>query len=148
MFSAFDSSRYYKEPVVGTAGSAGYDLFSSEDGQAVSFNTGVVRVTTNTRVAVPQGHVGLILGKSGLAVKGLVVLGGVIDSDYEGEIGVIVGVIGDSVFVFDAGVKVAQLIVVPIVQGVGVGSVGLVRLETRELNIQNLRERMKWRKKL
>ena len=72
-----------------SAGAAGYDLtYYGKDivlcpGARWSFQTGIA-------VAIPQGCYGRIASRSGLArEKGIAVLGGVIDSDYRGEIQVL-----------------------------------------------------------
>lgn len=75
-----------KTPTRGTSGSAGYDLYASEDVELYSFGI----VPTGVSVAIPEGYYGRIAPRSGLAAKhGVDVLGGVIDSDYRGEIKVI-----------------------------------------------------------
>ena len=89
---------------------AGFDLFTPENtfvkkGERVAVPTGLA-------MEIPEGFVGLIWDKSGLAIKhGIKTLGGVIDSTYRGE--VLVGVInlsgGD--YVFEKGHKVAQMII-------------------------------------
>ena len=43
-------------------------------------------VPLNLRLAVPRGYTLLLLSRSGLALKGITTVGGVIDSDYRGEI--------------------------------------------------------------
>lgn len=50
-----------------------------------------------------------ILGKSGLAAKGIGVLGGVIDSDFKGEIGVILANLSDQDVLCDEGAAIAQI---------------------------------------
>lgn len=89
---------------------AGMDLFCNENivvtpGERAQIKTGIA-------VAIPNGYVGLIWDKSGLAQKhGLKTLGGVIDSEYRGEI--IVGIINLSKneHTFEVGDKIAQILI-------------------------------------
>ena len=67
---------------------AGYDLFSTEDVFLQPLQRKVVK--TGIKLSVPAGFYGRIAPRSGLAVKnGIDVLAGVIDSGYNGEIGVV-----------------------------------------------------------
>ena len=67
--------------------SAGLDLYSSID---VDIKVGSIKkVNTGICISLPENSYGPIRDKSSLAFKGLLTLGGVIDSDYTGEIIVI-----------------------------------------------------------
>jgi deoxyuridine 5'-triphosphate nucleotidohydrolase len=67
---------------------AGYDLFSTEDVLLKPSQRKVVK--TGIKLSIPAGFYGRIAPRSGLAVKnGVDVLAGVIDSGYNGEIGVV-----------------------------------------------------------
>lgn len=67
---------------------AGYDLFSTEDVSLQPLQRKVVK--TGIKLSIPTGFYGRIAPRSGLAVKnGVDVLAGVIDSGYNGEIGVV-----------------------------------------------------------
>ena len=67
---------------------AGYDLFSTEEVSLKPFQRKVVK--TGIKLSIPTGFYGRIAPRSGLAVKkGIDVLAGVIDSGYNGEIGVV-----------------------------------------------------------
>tara|TARA_B100000424_G_scaffold269489_1_gene266542 strand:+ start:851 stop:1276 length:426 start_codon:yes stop_codon:yes gene_type:complete len=67
---------------------AGYDLFSTEEVSLKPFQRKVVK--TGIKLSIPAGFYGRIAPRSGLAVKkGIDVLAGVIDSGYNGEIGVV-----------------------------------------------------------
>lgn len=77
-------------PTLGSDGAAAYDLRASEN--AVLYSGDTVLVRTGVRVAIPKGYVGEVCSRSGLALKeNIFVLNapGLIDSDYRGEIGVI-----------------------------------------------------------
>lgn len=78
-----------KGPERGSKGAAGFDLYADDA------HAGIVKIPpfsrvvfdTGVRLAIPAGYAGFIWPRSGLAVKqGLQVLGGLIDSDYRGEI--------------------------------------------------------------
>jgi dUTP pyrophosphatase len=89
---------------------AGFDLFSIKDipikkGERITIPTGLV-------MEIPEGYVGLIWDKSGLAVKnGIKTMAGVIDSTYRGEILLAVINLGENDYVFEKGHKVAQMII-------------------------------------
>lgn len=64
---------------------AGYDLYAVEETKIPARGRSIVR--TGISMAIPNGHVGLIWPRSGLAVKsGIDVLAGVVDSGYRGEV--------------------------------------------------------------
>jgi dUTP pyrophosphatase len=95
-------------------GDAGMDLYSLEDKilkskERYGFNTGL-------SIEIPDGFVGLIWEKSGLAVKeGLMVLGGVIDSGFRGEIGIILFNSSNKTIRIEKNQKIAQLLIQPII---------------------------------
>jgi dUTP pyrophosphatase len=71
-------------------------------------------VPTGIQIALPDGYVGLVHPRSGLAVKhGITVLNtpGTIDSGYRGEIQVILLNTSDQEFVFERGERIAQLVI-------------------------------------
>ena len=74
-------------PTRASKGSAGLDLYSSIDSniEVGSIN----KINTGICISLPEHSYGSIRAKSSLAAKGLLTLGGVIDSDYTGEIIVI-----------------------------------------------------------
>ena len=74
---------------------------------------------TGLAMAIPEGYVGLIFARSGLATKhGLTPANcvGVIDSDYRGEIVVALVNLGAEDYVIQPGERVAQLVIVPCAQ--------------------------------
>ena len=101
-----------KLPIRQTPGAAGYDLHA----MANTLVGAVEIVSTGVAAGIPEGHVGLIRDRSGLAAKhGITVLAGVIDSDYTGEIKVVLSCTKESPAVIVAGDRIAQLVVVPCV---------------------------------
>ena len=78
-----------------TEGAAGFDLHALE-AEYLHKTTTPLMVRTGISVEIPPGHVGLIRDRSGLAAKhGVFVLGGVIDSDYTGEVKVLLAKAGE-----------------------------------------------------
>lgn len=71
-------------------------------------------VETGTHVAIPEGYVGLVCSRSGLAYKfGVFVLNapGIVDPDYIGDVGVILENTGEEAFFYEAGDRIAQLLI-------------------------------------
>lgn len=99
-------------PTYATDGDAGLDLRASE---SFWIESGVRRIVpTGIAVAIPDGHVGLIHPRSGLAAKsGITVLNapGTIDSGYRGELKVILLNTSATPFRIDVGDRIAQLII-------------------------------------
>jgi dUTP pyrophosphatase len=96
-------------PEYASAGAAGADLRASV---AVEIPAGGrAAVPTGLRVQIPRGHVGLVWPRSGLAVRhGIDTLAGVIDSDYRGEVRVVLVNHGADSFRIAPGERVAQLL--------------------------------------
>jgi dUTP pyrophosphatase len=101
-----------KLPVYGHPGDAGLDLFSVADRDIAPGE--VFAVPTGIQVAVPAGHVGLVWDKSGLSLKGVHRLAGVVDAGYRGEVQVVMINLGDAPFAVKKGMKIAQLLVQPV----------------------------------
>jgi dUTP pyrophosphatase len=93
-----------------TAGSAGFDLFSSD---SATLNPGdLVCVSTGIAIKVPPGTYGRIAPRSGITVKHNIHVGaGVIDADYTGEIKVVLCNNGKNSVTFNAFERIAQLII-------------------------------------
>jgi dUTP pyrophosphatase len=96
------------------AGDAGYDLRSVEEAKLVPGGRALVR--TGISVAIPEGYAGLVLPRSGLAVRhgiSLVNTPGLIDSGYRGEIRVpLINHDREETFLVEKGARVAQLVLV------------------------------------
>ncbi len=74
-------------------------------------------VDTGIAVALPTGHAGLVLPRSGLASRhgiGIVNAPGLIDSGYRGEIRVVLINLGGKEFTVSRGDRIAQLVVIPV----------------------------------
>jgi dUTP pyrophosphatase len=102
-------------PDYATEGSAGADLSAAES--VTLAPGGRAAVSTGISVEIPPGHVGLVWPRSGLAVRhGLDTLAGVIDSDYRGEVKVVLVNHGLEPFTIAVGDRIAQLLVQPVVR--------------------------------
>jgi len=97
-------------PEYASPGAAGADLRASE---AVTLDPGArAAVATGLFLEIPEGHVGLVWPRSGLAVRhGIDTLAGVIDSDYRGEVRVVLVNHGRESVRLESGDRVAQLVV-------------------------------------
>lgn len=105
-------------PTRGTAESAGYDLYATED--VTIDNQRAEMIHTGVSVEIPKGYVGLLFARSGIATKKHLRPSncvGVIDSDYRGE--VMVSLYNDnyhsihSTQTVSKGERVAQLVILP-----------------------------------
>ena len=97
-------------PVKASEGAAGYDLVAIA---ARRFGKGLCEVSTGIAAVIPEGYVGLVRGRSGLAFKhGIWCFEGTIDSDYRGEIKVLLKDVPSNMSVVRD--RVAQLVVVPV----------------------------------
>lgn len=103
---------YATIPTYGSKGAIGLDLYAYNPVWKVFIDPGQrMLVKTGISIAVPEGYYGRVAPRSGLALKaGIDVLAGVIDSDYRGEVGVVL--INHSNFIFEIknGDRIAQLI--------------------------------------
>ena len=97
-------------PSKGTNFAAGYDLYAAEDAVVVCGTRKLIK--TNISMEITPGYYGRIAPRSGLAYKnGIDVLAGVIDSDYRGDIGVILYNTDSNIdFHIKKGDRIAQII--------------------------------------
>jgi dUTP pyrophosphatase len=100
-------------PEYATDGAAGADLRAAE---SVTLAPGErAAVPTGITIEIPDGHVGLVWPRSGLAVRhGVDTLAGVIDSDYRGEVKVVLVNHGREPVAIAPGDRIAQLLVQPV----------------------------------
>ena len=110
--------RYYHggefPPVRGTEESAGLDIYHC--GEDTLMYPGMrFDAKTDLCVEIPKNHVGLIVPRSGLGKKGIMLVNtvGVIDSDYRGEIGMTLLNTGPLPVAIAHGDRVAQMLIVP-----------------------------------
>jgi dUTP pyrophosphatase len=115
-------------PAYQSAGAAGADLHAHLADDVVIPRGGRALVPTGLRVEIPPGYEGQVRPRSGLAAAhGVTVLNapGTIDSDYRGEIQVILVNLGDGEFLVRDGDRIAQLVIAPVVRA-GFSRVGEV----------------------
>src|SRR4051794_19111909 len=105
-----------KAPARAHEGDAGYDLYAAETaslgpGERASVGTGIA-------IAIPDGHAGLVLPRSGLALKhgiALVNAPGLIDAGYRGEVRVLLlNTDREASFDVAVGDRIAQLVIAPV----------------------------------
>ena len=95
-------------------GASGMDLLAAVEDAVEIEPGGVELIPTGIAIAVPPGYEGQVRPRSGLALKsGILVLNtpGTIDSDYRGEIGVILANLGREPFTVERGDRIAQLVI-------------------------------------
>jgi len=102
-----------KLPSYGHPGDAGLDLYSAVD--HVLAPASVFAVPTGIKMAIPPGHVGLVWDKSGISLKGVHRLAGVVDAGYRGEVQVVMANLGVEPFMIKPGMKIAQILIQPVV---------------------------------
>ncbi|MEO9574836.1 MAG: dUTP diphosphatase [Lentilitoribacter sp.] len=115
------SDRSIPLPAYETPGAAGADIRANlADGKAVTLLPGArALIPTGLAMAVPFGFEVQIRPRSGLALKqgiALVNSPGTIDSDYRGQVGVIVLNTSDTAFEIKNGMRIAQMVLAPVVQ--------------------------------
>jgi dUTP pyrophosphatase len=99
-------------PTRGSEFAAGYDLYAIES--QIIYNNSQAIIKIGIATAIPVGYYGRIAPRSSMALKNIFVNGGVIDSDYRGEIKVILFNFGID-YEINAGDRVAQLIIEKII---------------------------------
>ncbi len=110
-------------PAYETPGSAGMDLRAAvEDGERLVLKPGKrALVPTGLIFEIPAGYEAQIRPRSGLAFKnGVTCLNtpGTIDSDYRGEVKVLLINHGEEKFVIERGMRIAQMVIAPVIQPV------------------------------
>ena len=106
-------------PVYATEGSSGCDLRAAIEAELTITPGGRALVPTGIAVAIPPGYEGQVRMRSGLAHdKGLALLNapGTVDSDYRGELRIIIANLGAEPATIRRGDRIAQLVFTPVVQ--------------------------------
>jgi dUTP pyrophosphatase len=101
-------------PQYATTGSAGMDLSAAVEGDVAIAPGKRAMVPTGISIELPEGFEAQVRPRSGLAAKnGITVLNapGTVDSDYRGEVNVILINLGDAPFVVTRGMRIAQMII-------------------------------------
>ena len=109
-----DGSKDIAMPSYETEGASGLDLRAAVD-RELTLHPGDIRlVPTGLAISLPLGYEAQIRPRSGLALKhgvGMVNSPGTIDSDYRGEIGLVLINWGDAPFVIKRGDRIAQMVI-------------------------------------
>ena len=108
-------------PAYETAGAAGMDLRAAvpEDRPLILLPGRRALVPTGLVFEIPEGFEGQVRPRSGLALKyGVTCLNapGTIDSDYRGEVKVLLVNLGEEPFVIERGMRIAQMVIAPVTQ--------------------------------
>ena len=117
LVSRLPHSEGLEPPRPATPGAAGSDLQAAVQGELVLAPGARELVPTGFRIAIPDGFEGQVRPRSGLALKhGISIPNspGTIDSDYRGELKVILQNTGDAAFVIARGDRIAQLVIAPV----------------------------------
>ena len=104
-------------PQYETEGSAGMDLRAFLDADISIPPLGRVKIPTGLKLEIPEGYEGQVRPRSGLAIKkGLTVLNspGTIDSDYRGDLDIILINLGSEDIIIKDGERIAQLVIAPV----------------------------------
>lgn len=106
-------------PTYETAGAAGMDLRAAVEQDApLAIGAGKrALVPTGLVLELPEGYEGQVRPRSGLALRnGITCLNtpGTIDSDYRGEVQVLLVNLGEDTFVVERGMRIAQLVIAPV----------------------------------
>lgn len=107
------SKSKHKLPEYKTSGSSGVDLTANIDSPIIMNPMDRFLVPTGISIEVPQGYEAQVRGRSGLAINhGISLANGVgtIDSDYRGEVKVILINLGSDSFTINSGDRIAQLV--------------------------------------
>ena len=109
-----------KLPVYKTSGSSGMDIIAYVKKKITIRPSGIAIIPTGIALAIPKNYEIQIRPRSGLAAKkGITVLNtpGTIDSDYRGEVKVILINLSKKAFVVKSGDRIAQMILCPVIKG-------------------------------
>ena len=90
---------------------SGADLFALE--RTIIPAHSIQKVRTGIAIELPDNTSGIIWGKSSVESKGIKAMAGLVDAPYRGELLVCMYNLNETEFVFEAGQKVAQLVVLP-----------------------------------
>ena len=106
-------------PTYATKYSAGADIYAVVDTPIVIRPGETKMIQTGLSLEIPNGYVGLIYARSGLASKNGIAPAnkvGVIDSDYRGELMVALYNQSNSNYIIENGLRIAQLVITPYIQ--------------------------------
>ena len=105
-------------PAYATPDCAGLDLMAAIDAPIAIPPGGRAMIPTGIALALPPGHEAQVRPRSGLAARhGITLLNapGTIDADYRGEVSAILINLGEKTFTVEPGMRIAQMVVAPVV---------------------------------
>ena len=114
-----DSAKDLPFPTYATEGSSGMDLYANVTEPILLASMERKLIPTGIFLGLPLGFEGQVRPRSGLALKnGLIVLNtpGTIDSDYRGEIQIILANLSREDFIIERGMRIAQVVIQPVTQ--------------------------------
>jgi len=106
-------------PAYATSEAAGMDVAAAVDKPVILAAGERLAIPTGFAMAVPAGYEAQIRPRSGLALKHGVTIAnapGTIDSDYRGEVAILLVNLGDQDFTITRGMRIAQMVVAPVTQ--------------------------------
>ena len=107
-------------PEYRTPGASGADLFACLE-KPMNLAPGETKaIPTGFIIAIPDGFEGQVRPRSGLAMKydiGIINSPGTIDSDYRGEVKILLTNFGNETFIVRNGDRIAQLVITPVIKG-------------------------------
>ena len=100
-------------PSYATMGSSGFDIQANLDKPLIICNGEVAKIPTGFKMAIPFGYELQIRSRSGLSIKGVTVANspGTVDSDYRGEVCVILINLSNESFTIKDGERICQMII-------------------------------------
>lgn len=111
----FTKVRDVKTPSRGTDEAAGLDLYIPNDVKPFMLGPNEsINIPSGIKVRLPPNMVGIILNKSGIGIKGVLVGAQVIDSDYRGEIHINIHNVSKLDVSFQGGQKAVQMLLMPV----------------------------------
>ena len=112
----FVKVRDVKSPEKGTPGSAGIDFFVPNDlDEVMLYKDDIINIPSGIHVKIPKGYALVAQNKSGIAINSYIkYTAGLIDEDYQGEIGLCLHNIGKIPRTITPGMKILQFILVPV----------------------------------
>ena len=108
-------------PAYESAAAAGMDLPAAVEQELTLAPGERALVPTGLAIALPDGYEAQVRPRSGLAARnGVTVLNtpGTVDADYRGEIKVILANLGNEDFIIERGMRIAQMVIAPVVQAI------------------------------
>jgi dUTP pyrophosphatase len=107
--------RGVKNPTRGTPGSAGIDFYVPEEFGHTLKPGESINIPSGLKVKIPEGHVLVMMNKSGIATKKELIVGAcVVDEDYQVEVHLHVINVGKHAQVIESGMKLVQGIILPV----------------------------------